>query len=266
MAGIRFCPNCGWQNDDTARMCGGCGVPLPSDPFPAQSERTVTMAVPPGTPATGYDSATVFAPAAAPAAPYWPAQPAAGAATRRAARRGGCARRALLTLLVLAVLLTCGVLSAWTLLIRPPLHAKMDGGIRSALNTLVDTVNARVAQLPPGASGTITVTAADLNAQLITQATARVPIHGVSLDFTDGGVDLNYALGNSQGRLFARLAASGGRLLAQAATVSGPLKLIESGDELQLSVEGALSRLDSALYIVGVRIIDHTLSIKVRAT
>lgn len=290
------CPRCGWRNDTIARMCGGCGQPLPlplppATPAGASFGGTATL---PG--ATYYaspadDTPTVLAadrtslapppdvarhpayrPGAAPT-PAWPAsggRPAAAPTARGAprtapSRRANCLVQALVTLLVVALVLGCLVVSTWALAIRPPLHAQVDGGIRSAMGAMVDAANTALGQLTPGEGGSAQIPASEVNDQLQHDLPANQPLRNLSLDFSANGVMVKYTLSGHAGELFAGLAAQGGRLVARSANVTGPLALVESSSELLQAVRDELAGLTTSVAITSVSTADHTLSIAVMA-
>src|SRR5258707_651983 len=141
------CQHCGWQNELTARMCGGCGMPLRvADP----GATTLATAAPaaggwaaaaPATPtAYAHDAPTAFAPARpepysdAPAAPptpplRWPGDEAARAKAARAGSAPGRGSapwwRIPLIAGIVLVVLVAGSLGAWALAIRPSTHASL---------------------------------------------------------------------------------------------------------------------------------------------
>src|SRR5690348_12535280 len=114
-----ICPFCGWRNEPTARMCGGCGQPLhtpisaPVDPE-AITEPDLRRAMPiPGGAYAGDRART--RPALPPATP-----PSRATARQRAGWR--LARNVLLALLALGIV---GAL-AWASMVRPALHQRVD--------------------------------------------------------------------------------------------------------------------------------------------
>lgn len=254
------CPACGWHNEPAARMCGGCGTVLPT--LAAGTGRTVALPSPAiSAGSAGDNEATVVAPQAPPAPvygqppPYVP--PATGPAAwtltaPQAARTGGAAharppagrgwRRLLVAVLVLAVL-ACAGLGAWNAAIRPALHAQVDGALSAALDSAADQMAARLSALPPGVGGTVEIPASLVNDLIQQRLPTDVPVHDVVLQFANGGVRVHYSLLGRPGTLVTQLGSVDGRLVARDTAVYGPLRLIETGPELQRTLAGALARL-----------------------
>src|SRR5690349_4919649 len=135
----RFCPNCGWQNESAARMCGGCGMPVgtfgtphhnqPSAPRRADGS-PVTSTATVGNAPTEYSSGGSYDPYApnsggqlgpsgvAPA--RWPTvaaqpRPAYPPTVQSVRRRGGsCLQRSLVALLALVVVTSCCGVGLWS--------------------------------------------------------------------------------------------------------------------------------------------------------
>lgn len=299
LAGGIVCPRCGWRNETTARMCGGCGQPLPLAPAaPSVPSRAIydgTVTLPGATPyaSPADDTPTVFAaertvlapppdvprhPAYRPGgaqvpAPAWPGtttraaavQPARGAQRTVPNRHGNCLVQALVTLLVVALVLGCLGVGLWAVVIRPPLHAKVDGGIRAAVGAVVDAANTAMGKLTPGVSGSAQIPASVVNSQIPQNQPANQPLRNVSLDFAANGVVVDYTLSGHAGELYAGLAAQGGRLVATSANVTGPLALVESSSELLQAVRDELGGLTTSVAVTSVSTSDHTLNVSVQA-
>ena len=287
--GAIVCPRCGWQNEAIARMCGGCGQPLPvASPMPPASGTTATL---PGTPRYASpldDTPTVHVPERMAPPPYAPRHPAyrpgaaaawpgtadthtastraVSAAPRAArARHGNCLVQALVTLLVVALVLACLGMALWSAVIRPPLHARVDGGIRTAVGTVVDEANAVLGRLPPGLGGSAKIPASQIDDQIQRNLPANLPLRNISLDFTAGGVVVSYILAGRSGSLYDGLAVRDGRLVAHNAAVKGPLGLVESSSELQQAVQDELAGLTTSVAVTSVSAADHILTVTVRA-
>lgn len=298
-AGAIVCPRCGWRNEAIARMCGGCGQPLPPAhlmPAPAAGQAGATSdatATQPGTPLYASpvdDTPTVLAPERMVPPPYAPRHPAyrpgaapawPGAANTHTAstravqaapphaarvRRGNCLVQALVTLLVIALMLACLGVALWSAVIRPPLHAQVDDGIRSAVGTVVDAANTVLGRLQPGLGGNAQIPASLINGQIQRNLPSNFPLHDVSLDFASGGVMVSYTLAGRHGTLYDGLTVRNGRLVARDATVTGPLGLVESSSELQQAVQDELVGLTTHVTITSVSAADHLLTVTVRAT
>ena len=287
-ANERVCPHCGWHNDAIARMCGGCGHPLPPPAYaPDAGTATLPGVMPYASPVD--DTPTVIAsqrlapppdvpphPAYRPgSAPAWPAStgrapsvsaPRGAPRTAPVQRRGNCLVRALVTLLVVVLLLGCCGIGTWSLVIRPPLHTQADHGIRTAVGAVVTEANNILGQLPPGEGGTARVPARLINDQLQSHLPAGLPFHDISLAFSGGSVVVHYTAAGRAGGLSAGLAAQGGRLVARTATVWGPLKLVESSSELLQAVRDELAGLTSSVAVTSVSTTNDILDVTVRAS
>ena len=170
-----------------------------------------------------------------------------------------------MTLLVVALVLGCLGVALWSAVIRPPLHAQVDGGIRSAVGTVVDEANTVLGRLPPGLGGSAQISASQINDQMQRHLPANLPLHNVSLDFMAGGVVVSYTLSGRHGSLYDGLTTRNGRLVAHDAAVTGPLGLVESSGELQRAVQDELAGLTTSVAINSVSAADHILTVTVRA-
>lgn len=280
------CPACGWHNEPSARMCGGCGTVLPALAARMGTPgATVALPSPPIAPGSAGDNATtVYVPQAPPAPiygqppPYVP--PASGPAawtppTPQTARAGGAVhgrtvagrgwRRLLVAVLVLAVL-ACAGLGAWNAAVRPALHTQVDGALAAALDSAADQMASRLSALPPGVGGTVEIPAGLVNDLIQQRLPADVPVRDVVLQFTNGGVRVHYSLLGRDGTLVTQLASVGGRLVAHDTAVYGPLRSIETGPELQRTLAGALARLPHNVAISKVRVSGDSLFLTARTT
>lgn len=282
MANPRYCGNCGWQATPDARVCGNCGQAL----TPASGWDTWVPTTPlmPGQSAAPSDpngvlypsdAPTLYSPSAASAAggyaappPYEPAYPPAPSvpaapplaapysAARPAARPRGCAARvgrAVFTLLlVLAILAGVGV-GAWALFVRPAIHAQADGALRHGLNLVVDQAAAHIESLPSPPNGTYRIPGSLLNDTLQNKLPANAPVKDVQLRLANGYMSISYQIAGRPGSIKTQLYAEDGGVHARNTTVYGPLKLIESGSELQAALNDALTRLPPDLPITSVR-------------
>ncbi len=239
------CPHCGWQNEPTAIMCGGCGQPL-------QATRAIGAVgggqAPEGDLPTTLDVRPPMAPAARPTGA--PAQPIAPPASDMAPRRGrvgvgGCVARGLLVLVITLGVLAGIAASVWGLAIRPTAHARVDGAISRALQQGV----ARVPPVPPQAlrAGltSFEATESEVNAELRQDLNSGQGLESVSVSFQSGVVVLTYTAYGMTGTIRARPRVQGGALQITQTHVSGPLGWVESGDELQATVNQGLAPLRS---------------------
>ena len=277
------CPACGWRNEQTARMCGGCGTLLPSAGGGSRPDATVALPAAPvagiAGPLAGDDATTVYAPATpgyGQPPPYVPptSGPAAWGAAPRALPAGyraapgvsvGRTGRRLLVAALLLVVLACGGLGAWSVVARPVLHERVDGALSAALDTAADNLSASLSALPPGVGGTAEIPAAEVNDLLAQHLPANVPVRDVVLRFANGGVRVHYSLLGRDGAVATQLSIVDGRLVAQDTAVFGPLRLVETGAELQHTLAEALARLPRSITISRLRVSDDALFLTVQA-
>jgi hypothetical protein len=155
-------------------------------------------------------------------------------------------------LLVLVILASVGV-GAWALFIRPAIHAQVDGALRHGLNLVVDQAAAHIESLPTPPNGTYRIPGSLLNDTLLNKLPSNAPMKDVQLRLTNGYMSINYTFAGRLGGIKTQLYAEDGGVHARNTTVYGPLKLIESGPELQAALNDALSRLPADLPITSVR-------------
>lgn len=288
------CMRCGWQNEPTARMCGGCGMPLhTTDPGATSNVELVgstaslalhatpapmEMEYPPDAP-TAYLSQRDQPPQAyvhsGPVVTALPGRPSAAPAVwagpagaehgkkRPAARPRGLWWRILLIALVVLGVLMGGALGAWASIIRPSVHAQVDANLRTSLNSAIDQVAANIRQLPRGLLLQVTVPASDIDQQIQQNIPAGTPLSDVHLHFADGGIQIAYVQNGSPGTITTHLQANQGRLQARATSVDYPLGFVESGDEMERAMNDAFARLPSGLMVLTVSTNNDTLSLKV---
>jgi hypothetical protein len=263
------CQHCGWQNEPTARMCGGCGMPLRvADPgattlaAPAPAVGGWAAAAPATPTAYAHDAPTAFAPALpqqyAPAAPRtpplrWPGDEAARAkgARARAAGAHGSAPWWRIPLIagIILVVLVVGFLGTWALAIHPSLHTSLDTQMRSALDSGV-----RQAFEQPGATskGPQTIPAAFLNGIITAVLPKDSPVSNVAVAFANNQVIITYAFWGGNGTVSTTLAVQNGRVVAHGTSVDCPLCLIESGDEMEATFNDALGYIPKSVNVTGV--------------
>lgn len=246
-----LCKFCGWRNESSARRCGGCGRPL-RDGEPVEAA--------PSAPTLGW-SPTVPLPGPAPAAGSasrpMPGSPVPSA---RAGRKGNVGRAALAAVILLALALAI----AWSAVIRPAIHAQVDGQLRGLLDAGVRQATAPLSSIPQGQhipTLQITVTAADLTDQLRAQIPPDSPLKDVAVSFTGGRMVIAYTALNLPGAVSTTLSVAGARLVAGDTRVDGPLGLVESGDEMQAAIDEALAQAPTAIPIKSASADADTLTI-----
>lgn len=248
------CAECGWTNDANAMMCARCGAPLPlalasseaptlpniSPPEDVGATRPVGLAAPP----PGSRPASVPPPPLATAM----RKPMPG---RR--RRGARRLRSLLVTLALPLVVLAGI---WGLILRPALHAMADQELRRQLVNVV----AIVPQLPPGKYA---FTARNVAEGLAEKNWTRVPVRDIQVRFAGGRETVMYQTWIVPGSISTELAAVDGRLVARNTQVQGLLGWVESGDELQQTLNDALAGLPPGMRVVAVSARSDTLTVTV---
>lgn len=278
--GERRCPSCGWENEASARMCGGCGRPLrASSGGPAGSSYSVgryDARGPYGTYGQGTGGRAEFGDAEAtdpdmptvrdypPVQRYTPPVPPYPA--RRAAPRQTSVRRrstsvAAIALVLIALLALLGV-GAWSAAIRPQLHQQVDAVLRAQALSMVATVN-RVPAIP---STTVSLTGDQATANLQASVPSDVPLQNVQVSFQGGRTVVSFTTYGMNGTVSTQLVTANGRLAATNTTVDGPVGLVESGGELQDTLNAALGTLRHDVTIKQVSEQNNTLTVAIKGT
>ncbi|MGZ3600241.1 MAG: zinc ribbon domain-containing protein [Ktedonobacterales bacterium] len=286
----RFCPNCGWQYEPAARMCGGCGMPLGTFGAPHRNEPSVPRRAD-GTPVTSTttagDAPTEYIPGgkhnpyaptagdpfspsgAAPtqwpvsAAQPRPAYPPTVQSTRR--RGGSCLQRSLLALLALVVVASCCGVGLWSFVFRPALHTATDSQIRSGLDAQFDDISHLLEQqLPSLPAGTypdvLPIKAADINSAIQQAAAKKTIPTGSEVHFigTDG-VQVTYLFGGKPHTATTHLYVVNGRIRARDTADDFPINMWESNAELETTINEALTHLTPQLYVTELHMANDTL-------
>lgn len=253
------CPHCGWQNEPTAVMCGGCGQLLRTqDPVaPGGSRQTSSWpAARSGSPAgPNADLPTMYnAPAATPAArrtgagapnaPAWPGGPdgRASAATRK--KPGRWWRVALALLLTLAVLAAIAA-AAWGLIIRPAIHTQVDNAIGGALNSAIASLPSVPEQALLAVGSKVTISQDETNALLQRELPQNTGLVGASVAYQPGVIEMTYSAYGQSGTIDTSLQVQGSQVVATNTQVNGVLGWVESGSELQTTLNQALGQLQN---------------------
>lgn len=289
----RICSNCSWQNEPTARMCGGCGQPLGTlsaehrnvQSAPRHADGSlVTSTTTSGNAPTEYLSSGASAPytpnvgepyspppprGATPA--RWPAsatqpQPAYTPPPRPVKRRGGsCLQRTLLALLALVVVTSCCGVGLWSFILRPAVHTAADSQIRAGLDTMFDEASNSLEQvLPLVPKGThpdiLPIKASDLTARIQEAAAKKGMPTDTTVHFIDpDGVQVTYLLSGKPHTVTTHLYVVGGRIRARNTTDDFPLNVVESNAELETTINESLTHLTTDLHVTELHMADDTL-------
>lgn len=256
-----YCALCGWQNESTARMCGGCGAPLrASEPgaVGAYAQPGITY------PSEGVGNPALYAPDApttvTPTAPdalavgAWPGVPAPASAREKPRTHRG--RLLIIVGVVLAALLISTV-GAWAMVIQPTLHNEADTQLRSALTSAVGDVPVHA---PAGHYFIRQNTMNDLLQQFVP---VDAPIKNVQARFSDGAITFTYSFLGASGSVTTQPYVSDGKLQVQGTRVDGPLSLVESGDQLENAFNDALSKIPEQGKIQSFSIVGDRLEITI---
>jgi len=176
------------------------------------------------------------------------------------ARRPRGWARGLVVFLVVLLVLTGAVLGAWALVIRPAIHTVVDSSLRAALDNAVQAATADITVVP---NGQYTLPAAAFDAEMQRQLPADSHITDAHLDFTRDGVRVTYRFFGRPGSITTHLAAGDGHVVARGTTVADVLSLVESGNEMEATLNEALGRLPSRYRVTGIRTANHTLIVSI---
>jgi hypothetical protein len=262
------CARCGWRNEATARMCGGCGQPLRQSlesgatvAIPGewaagpQAGNTTPADAPYGfTPTGAAPAPAAYTPsgAATPAPAYnaapsiWPGagSPGQQAGARAASNAKRNPWRVPIILLVVLCVLIATALGAWALILRPAVHSTVDTQLRAALDSAIEQAAPSGVPLPAGTPLTIKIPASALNANIASEL-GSVPVQNVQVHFRGNGyVRASYTFLGRDGTITTQLVPlADGRVQAQNTSVTGLLKTVESDGEMSAAFNEALGRL-----------------------
>jgi hypothetical protein len=238
-----MCPHCGWRNEETARMCGGCGQPLRDS---SAGPLRPASGSPYGAASYANDaptslSAGVEAPRNARAGPPGGGTPAAwpgpgniaGASQAPQSARGW--RRALLIVFVVLLVLAFGGVAAWSGIIRPAVHNAVDTQLRADFARAIQSIPGDLPPVP------YQITAADANDYLVAHPPTDSRLQDLQVHFSDNGIILTYTYNGSDGSVKTTLLSNGGGIKVSGTTVTGALSVFESGDEMEAALNAGLA-------------------------
>ncbi|MEO7001035.1 MAG: hypothetical protein ABI068_04455, partial [Ktedonobacterales bacterium] len=264
-----ICSRCGWRNEPTARMCGGCGMPLTTNSnglITAEATPTSLNLQTPVTPASDIGATTPATPlplpadvaprdsrhtAPIPATPvYRTSAPAAltTAAPRGTSRnRGGNWALSLLIALVLLLILSAIGYSSWGLFIQPGIQTQVD----AELNTRIDSMLRTAIPTQPGSAS---VSAVALNSTLAAQPqdsagwvrNLRVQI------YANNEAVFTFRFLMRDGIITTHLEAVNGRLMVYGTVVDGELSAFETGTQVEAAFNRGFSLLPATARYTGI--------------
>jgi hypothetical protein len=254
-----ICARCGWQNDSTARMCGGCGVPLhTSDPGATSQANTTSQdaptLAPPNAPGA-YLAQPYTRPETPPPIPQTPtpvtaaapaAWPGPGQVKTKSGR--GTFRWWIVPLAILVAIIVLGGLGfgVWSFGIQPSTTSNVNATFPSVLNSAFDQVNSG---LTPDKHGLVQISAATLDGLVNAKSPLSGPVTNFDFSFITvpyTGFKLTYnfnVFGTELQDTTAAFSIEGNRLGARATVVDGSMSLFESGDQMEQILNTALTYL-----------------------
>lgn len=251
MAYLTACPHCGWQNDAASRVCGGCGQPLRTTGAPFDVTQTVPLQRPARVNVGGPQPYRAPSETANRPTPRWPEAAQApvvrGAAPQRTRprRAGSCLARGLLGIAIAMLLVLVLAGTVWALAVRPFVHAQVDGAIGTGLEQAIGAIPPIPDQALQVLGTRFSVSAADVNAVVANELPRGQGLDNMAVTFNAGDVVLSYSAYGQPGTIQTTLQVRQGALVATGTQVSGLLGWVESGDELQATLDRALSQLQT---------------------
>jgi hypothetical protein len=237
------CPQCGWQNEPTAIMCGGCGQPLRTmaEMGGAGRDQLAGAASASDLP-TLLDVPPPVAPGARSTGAPWPG---AQAAAQPRARGRGRFLRGLLALGIALAVLAVIAGGLWSLLIRPALHNQVDTLIGQSFDQAVARVPTFSDEDFRAYGPAFRVSESDINAELQRALPSGSGLDSATVAFRSGALLGTYSAYGTTGTVQTTLQVRGGQLQLAQTQVSGPLGWVETGDELQATLNQGLAQLSS---------------------
>jgi hypothetical protein len=253
-----ICARCGWQNDSTARMCGGCGAPLhTSDPGATNQANatspdapTVASANVPG----AYVAQPYVQPTTPPPIPQTPtpvtAAPVAWPGPGQAKARSGrdTFRWWVVPLVILVAILVLGGLGfgVWNFGIQPSTASSVNTTFPAVLNPTFNVVNS---SFTPGKNGQVQIVAPALAELITAESPHSGPVTNLHFSFINApyvGFKLTYNFnffGTELQDTTAAFSIEQGHLAARSTVVNGSMSLFESGDQMEQILNNALAKL-----------------------
>lgn len=179
------------------------------------------------------------------------------------ARGGSCLRRALLAFAIAALLLVVLAACGWSAFLRPALHAAVDQRLRVGLVEQLDNIPVVPAGMPPI---TRTITDTQLNRQASTDNNQnnQGDMKDIRIHFLPGEVLMTFRFWGSPGSISTHIVARSGRLYLENTQVEGWLAQIETGAELQDTLNVSLEHVPAQDYVDSVVVGNGTLTLTLR--
>jgi hypothetical protein len=275
--GTIICARCGWQNEATARMCGGCGTPLrgaeadpgatsqadtgaagwaPGQAYALAQDAPTAVSPNPGLEAGAIHPQAYIQPATPPALPQMPtpatlasppvAWPAAGQSKTKPST--GRFRWWVIPVVILVVIVALGVLGLgiWGLGIQPSTANSLNSLFPSALNSAFTQENS---SLTPDHNGQVRISASDLNTLIQAKSPTSGPVTNLNASYVTApypGLRLTYnfnVLGTEVQDTTAYFSVEQGRLALRGTLVDGSMSLFMSGDQMEQILNTGLGNL-----------------------
>ncbi len=169
-------------------------------------------------------------------------------------RRIGCLPKILITLIILAALVTGG----WLLGLRPYLHAVAQNQIDQELSNSIN----QIIPVPPPIN-TIPVTETMINNLIVLNHAPSDPVQNAHITITPGNLHLDFQLYGFSCSIDGKLIVSSGNLLVTNVAIQGIIGLIMSPDELTSILNSQLAEVQSHIHrtISSVTLKDHEIDI-----
>jgi hypothetical protein len=159
------------------------------------------------------------------------------------ARQSSCLTGCLWSLLVTLAICVAIVVGVWSLVLRPALHAQADAALANGIGALVAGVPTIPEQALRFSGPQFTLTEADTNDALHPAVGAAGGLEALTVSYMPGVVRMHYAVRNGGGDVTMQPRVRNGRIEIENVHVTGILGWIESGQELQATVNRELAPL-----------------------